>query len=429
MAVATTGAIYKSLSFDGVESRNFGVYITGEAVYNAPQRDVEMISIPGRSGAFALDKGRFENIEVTYPAGIFADNEADFAQAVSDFRNYLCSRNGYCRLVDEYNPEEYRMAIYKSGLDVSPAQLKAGEFDITFDCKPQRYLMSGEAAVEVSDGDTLMNPTLFESSPLLEVEGYGTIGFNGYEVELEDALMGEVTVVEDPRVPTPSTDLNSRWNINRALYNTGDTLTWKPTHLQFRYDQTGAYNIVSYVCTSVTQRSGSQYSSGWSYEVTQETNTSFRIDFYFPQFVSSTEAGSFIAYGIDVNTRSTFADSSSSTATENNTVQFGFTASSSKGRYSVYLLCSNLFLIQGATLQFASVGDVVADSTIPVAGHPTYIDCEIGECYKYEDGSVVSLDKYVDLGSNLPTLASGVNTITYDDTFTSVKVTPRWWKV
>ena len=155
MAVATTGAIYKSLSFDGVESRNFGVYITGEAVYNAPARDVEMVSIPGRSGAFALDKGRFENIEVTYPAGIFADNETDFAEAISDFRNFLCSRRGYVRLTDEYNPNEYRMAIYKSGLEVSPAQLKAGEFNLVFDCKPQRWLTSGEDAVTIGEwGDT-----------------------------------------------------------------------------------------------------------------------------------------------------------------------------------------------------------------------------------------------------------------------------------
>ena len=383
-----------SLIFGGVNSADYGIYISGEGVFNAPKRDVEMISIPGRNGTFALDKGRFESIEVTYPAFNFEPGDYEsFSKNLADFRNAICALRGYQRLTDTFHPEEYRMATYIGGLDIKPIKYNtASQFNIVFDCKPQRYLMSGEAAVEVSDGDTLMNPTLFESSPLLEVEGYGTIGFNGYEVELEDALMGEVTVVEDPRVPTPSTDLNSRWNINRALYNTGDTLTWKPTHLQFRYDQTGAYNIVSYVCTSVTQRSGSQYSSGWSYEVTQETNTSFRIDFYFPQFVSSTEAGSFIAYGIDVNTRSTFADSSSSTATENNTVQFGFTALSSKGRYSVYLLCSNLSLIQGATLQFASVGDVVADSTIPVAGHPTYIDCEIGECYKYEDGSVVSLD-------------------------------------
>ena len=79
-------------------------------------------------------------LSITYPAGIFATNEIDFASAVTDFRNYLCSKKGYCRLTDDYNPDEFRQAIYKSGLEVSPAQLKAGEFEIIFDCKPQRYL-------------------------------------------------------------------------------------------------------------------------------------------------------------------------------------------------------------------------------------------------------------------------------------------------
>lgn len=151
MAIISTGAIYKSLVFDGESSRDYGIYITGQAVYNAPERDVEMINIPGRNGSFALDKGRFQNIEVTYPAGIFADNETDFAQGISDFRNFLCSRNGYVRLTDEYNPGEYRMAVYKSGLDVSPAQLKAGEFDIVFDCKPQRFLTSGEEPITIGE--------------------------------------------------------------------------------------------------------------------------------------------------------------------------------------------------------------------------------------------------------------------------------------
>ena len=151
MAIAPTGAIYKSLIFDGEDSRDYGVYITGQAVYNAPERDVEMISIPGRNGSFALDKGRFQNIEVTYPAGIFADTEADFAQAISDFRNFLCSRNGYVRLTDDYNPNEYRMAVYKSGFDVSPAQLKAGEFQLVFDCKPQRFLTSGEEPITIGE--------------------------------------------------------------------------------------------------------------------------------------------------------------------------------------------------------------------------------------------------------------------------------------
>ena len=155
MAVNETGAIFKALSFDGESSRTYGIYITGEAVYNAPERDVEMVTIPGRNGAFALDKGRFENIEVTYPAGMFADTEEDFAKGIADFRNMLCSRQGYCRLTDEYNPDEFRLAVYKSGLEVSPAQLRAGEFNITFECKPQRYLMSGQQKFIVGDwGET-----------------------------------------------------------------------------------------------------------------------------------------------------------------------------------------------------------------------------------------------------------------------------------
>ena len=85
------GLMFKSLTFDGTSSKDYGVYITGEAVFNAPERNVEMIDIPGRNGAYALDHGNFNNIEVSYPAGIFADNEEDFAQAISDFRNFLCS--------------------------------------------------------------------------------------------------------------------------------------------------------------------------------------------------------------------------------------------------------------------------------------------------------------------------------------------------
>ena len=57
-----TGEIFKRLYFDGQSSGTYGVYITGEAVYNAPARDVEMVTIPGRNGQLALDKGRFENI-------------------------------------------------------------------------------------------------------------------------------------------------------------------------------------------------------------------------------------------------------------------------------------------------------------------------------------------------------------------------------
>lgn len=181
MAVIKTGSIFKALRFDGtssgtsgVLSSDYGVYITGEAVFNAPTRRVNMIQIPGRNGLFAKDDGAFDNITVTYPAGLIQGTETDFKQAISNFRNALCSRVGYHRLEDDYNTDEYRMAVYKEGLEVTPADVKAGEFSITFECKPQRWLKSGETWTTAAQYTRFTNPTLFDSSPLFLVNGYGS---------------------------------------------------------------------------------------------------------------------------------------------------------------------------------------------------------------------------------------------------------------
>ena len=137
--------IFKNLTFDGISLKEYGVYISGEAVFDSPTREVEMITIPGRNGSFALDKGRFNNITVTYPAGIYATSETEFAEKVSTLRNLLASRKGYCRLTDEYNPDEFRLGVYKAGLELDPTHYnEAGRFELSFDCKPQRFLFSGE---------------------------------------------------------------------------------------------------------------------------------------------------------------------------------------------------------------------------------------------------------------------------------------------
>ena len=68
-------------------------------------------------------------------------------------------------------------------------------------------------------------------------------------------------------------------------------------------------------------------------------------------------------------------------------------------------------------------------STISTLGHPSYIDCEIGEAYMYVSDEMVQLNNFTSFGSDLPTLAVGTNTITYDNTITDLKIYPRWWRV
>ena len=207
MGVNPVGNVQKGFTFDGVSSKVYNTHIPGRGVYDAPVRDVEMITIPNRNGDFALDRGHFSNIQVTYNAYIVADTPAEFASAVSDLRNWLCSKKGYVRLEDDYNAGEYRLAVYKNGLPVEPFAAISGTFDIVFECKPQRYLASGETAVSIASGGTITNPTLFDAGPLLAVVGYGGIEFNGYKMNITNALMGNVNVVTNSACTLDSFDL------------------------------------------------------------------------------------------------------------------------------------------------------------------------------------------------------------------------------
>ena len=421
MAVAPTGNIFKALSFDNVSSRTYGVYITGEAVYNAPERDVEMVSIPGRNGSFALDHGRFENIEVTYPAGIFADNEADFAQAVSDFRNYLCSKQGYCRLSDEYNPDEYRMAVYKSGLEVDPAQLRAGEFNITFECKPQRWLTSGEDEVAVADSETLTNPTLFEASPIIKVEGYGTISTGGQSIEVEAVPVGNVflanskseTVTYLDDEPSGLADVASHV-LDLSNMNTGDTFTLAPTTFTYRLIAGQGYAFTS---ASVYSQTGADANVVAS---VQNGNAVFVMTFNPIPFVKGTAKTVTFASVLEYAMAGGGASGSFG-----GDVQIAYDGANTVTLSAEPKEGGGLLYTSTGT---AKLGEVSGYSTVLVSGEIT-IDLDIGEAYWENNGSVASANFAVSLGSELMKLKAGANTIAYSNTFTSCKIIPRWWKV
>lgn len=415
MGVITTPNIYKALTFDGSSSRTYGVYITGEAVYNAPERAVEMISIPGRNGAFVLDKGHFENIEVSYPAGIFADNEDDFAKAISDFRNYLCSKNGYCRLTDEYNPGEYRLAVYKSGLEVTPAQLRAGEFNIIFDCKPQRFLTSGETKTTVTSGGTLINPTLFPSSPQLQVYGYGDINIGNQTITVNgNTPIGTVLLFTTRTYPQTTSESIT---IDTQYANVGDEIA---------IDDTCSAGVtwVNYQANMTDEATASVSGPG---EVLWDRNYGTKLVFAVRSDYMTFNYGT----SNTVTVTATIRIPTSNYGTLTGTVAFAvaYDGSNTITFTSTITNPNHWSLLTEGNTPSIRAGDIILRSTQYAIGNPMYIDLDIGEAYIIENNSIASVNNAVNLPAELPTLASGNNTITFDNTYSKIDIIPRWWKI
>lgn len=411
MAINNTGAMFKSFEFDGTDSRDFGVYITGSGVYDAPEREVEMISIPNRNGAFALDKGRFENIEITYPAGIYADNESDFAEGISDLRNFLCSKRGYCRLTDEYNPNEYRMAIYKSGLEVEPSLLKAGEFEITFQCMPQRFLLSGEEKTTLTSGQTVTNSTLFDAKPMLEVYGEGDIHINNTTITVDNDIIGIIQVHSDSDY-VDSNPRNIRFSITYA--NAGDEICVHTAGYRGGWRLVGGTGTTRYESITVSGDGSAQIkSSRWISFIGGNAYTYFHY--------GSADTQSFVVtYTIKLRysgTLETVTATSTMTIAYDGADKITITVTQTDPTHSTQ---------ETVNIKY---GITTLDSTQSTLGAPLYIDLDNGEAYKYENDEVVSVNNAVNIPSNLPSLKSGANIITFDNTFTQVDLIPRWWKL
>jgi len=398
---------FKGFTFDSKSSKDFGVYLTGVTVFDAPVRDVEMITIPGRNGTYARDGGRFDNIEVKFRASAVGDDQTDFATGISNLRNYLCSKTGYKRLEDEYNPDEYRMAVYKSGLEVSPILLEKGTFDITFDCKPQRFLKSGETATSVANNGTISNPTLFDSHPLLQFTSNGsagTINLGTQQIKVLNAILG----MTDLDLSVASSSATGYYFVdvatinNTGVYNTGNTITFygpkatfKPSDTKVTFSDANANGLT---------RSGS--SGSFTLEATPTT---------FTAGTSST-----VSKTIDIT-----ITKSGTSETKTVTCEVIYNGSSTitvrwkSGTYSTYPIST-------VTDQGNYTGTV--DSTKNALSGTIYIDLDIGEAYKIDSGNTVSLNNFVNLGGELPVLPPGSTTVTYTNV-SNFKITPRWWTV
>lgn len=173
------------LLIDGTDSRTFGVYISGSGTFNSPTRALNMIQVPGRNGDLIGPATRLQNGTLTYPASFIWQN---FDANLAAFRGFLLSSATYRRIVDTYHPDEYRMGVFRGPLTVTPTKaLHAGQFDLSFEVMPQRFLVSGETVITLTGSRLVTNPTLFPSKPLLRVYGAGAIGINSTTITISQA--------------------------------------------------------------------------------------------------------------------------------------------------------------------------------------------------------------------------------------------------
>ncbi len=163
------------LYYKGICSLEFCLLITKKSVYNMPERDIELISVPGRNGDLVKDNGRYKNISLPYGMTLVKKDNRSFSDLIAGVKRWL-SGSEYNVLWDSYDPRYFRYAVVEGGLNIDSELRDCGEFTLNFNCKPYRYSFDGQKAVNIpAAGAQLFNPEDMPAKPYMKIYGNGDI--------------------------------------------------------------------------------------------------------------------------------------------------------------------------------------------------------------------------------------------------------------
>jgi len=161
--------------FNGRSSKDRGIEVWAPPNYQIPQKDYETIHIPGRDGDLLIDKNSYKNVSRSYTVSFGQEDKKNFTSLANALAEWLHSASGYARLEDSYEPEYYRLACYQKATEITNAYQIAGSATIEFNCKPQRFLKSGDRPVNFIKGKYGINDSMGQmilDSSKNTVEGY-----------------------------------------------------------------------------------------------------------------------------------------------------------------------------------------------------------------------------------------------------------------
>ena len=201
---------------------------------------------------------------------------------------------------------------------------------------------------------------------------------------------------------------------NTSSYNTGDTITVRGASAVFELYQSSSFTYAPTLSNA----------NGLTGTATRTRHNAITATLTATDTTFTAGTSSTVSKTIDIAIRI----SPSSTLTGTFTCQLVYNGTNTiTVRWSVPTLSGISYVSKRSASNYSGTVDSTKNTLQNV---DIYIDLDIGEAYSIDSSNnVVSLNNFVNIGGELPTLPPGNTTITYSTSISNFKITPRWYKI
>lgn len=163
---------------------DFGLVIEKRPLIPKPQRNIEYLQVPGRSGSLKVDDETYNDIIIPVQCGFKDDDVPGQADLVNAWLN-----GGEGQLIFSNQTDKYYLAHVSDQFDIAQERKVFGKFLINFRCRPFKYAVTN-TPITLTEAGTVTNPGNIDSEPVILLTGSGsiTLTINGVSIILADVV-------------------------------------------------------------------------------------------------------------------------------------------------------------------------------------------------------------------------------------------------
>ena len=208
---------------DGIDANSVGIKLQSPVEFSEAIPVFESQTVPGRNGDLIFETGSYKNRVGS--ASCFC-LQKDVETAISSAGRFLMCGKGYRRLETSDDPDHYWMARVKNSPQIAMRLRTLAPFEIKFDCKPQRFVKSGENAVVFTANGSISNQYGQVALPLITLYGQGTGILKIGDCAIGIKELDGVLFLDSDTQNAYNDNGNQNMNINAKIFPTlpsGDT--------------------------------------------------------------------------------------------------------------------------------------------------------------------------------------------------------------
>lgn len=156
---------------DGTPSTNFGVYVSDSNLFDSASEDIDIIEVQGRNGSLHISNDRYNSFNYQIDCYIKKNMMAN----LEAFKSFLLSKKTNVKIINQLKPTEYRYGRYVKAFKIDDSNPTSATFTLEFNCRPERFLISGETEQTFTASGSITNPTAYASKPMIRTYGNGSV--------------------------------------------------------------------------------------------------------------------------------------------------------------------------------------------------------------------------------------------------------------